>query len=416
MGIWYNRFDNEKKYVIFEEDNINMEFNSVAFGMLMNNNILCLIPCTVSQTDNKRTVSYNVSSYQNFQDFLEQETTFEFIRFLFTDMCGSVITLRRYMINIENLIFDTDKMYIDHSSAKIKFIIDPCRNENRSVDLRAVFRNIIVNLKLNKRDSQNVGAILSMLNKNEFSPETFLEDLKSFGKSNAAYRSFQGTDSGNSKNHITEHPTRDTLPQDIRQGVHKRSDTPKAERKQTEPLQTVQNQDSKKNGSLIGKLFSKKKQPSNEKASTMDGLAIPGREDTGSQVFGKTSAKSEDKKIPDNDVTVLEEDDDVTVLISETMPCPKLINKATNEAVCIDKDFFKIGRDPNGGLDLIINTKLVSHYHASIIFKNDLYYIIDENSTNHVFVNGQMIPVKSDFCISSGDIVKIGSEEFVFEI
>lgn len=417
MGTWYNRSDNERKYIIFEEDNINIEFNSVAFGMLMNNNILSLIPCSVSQTDNKRTVVYNVSSYQKFQDFLEQETTFEFIHSLFTDMCNSVIMLRRYMINTENLIFDEDKMYIDLAASKIKFLVSPLRNGNGPVDLRAVFRNVIVNLKLNKRDTQNVGAILSMLNKTEFSPETFLEDLKSFGKSSgAAYRSFYNTGSAHSEKNNAEYSARNLLSQDIRRDIYKQPDTSKAENKHTELPQTTQNQDNKKNGSIIGKLFSKKKQSLNEKVSSMDGLAIPGKEDTGCQAFNKIPAEAADKKIPDNDVTMLEEDNDVTVLLSEARPCPRLINKATNETVSIEKDFFRIGRDSSRGLDLIINTKLVSHYHATIIFKNDLYYIIDENSTNHVFVNGQIIPVKSEFLLNIGDTVKIGSEEFIFEI
>ena len=105
----------------------------------------------------------------------------------------------------------------------------------------------------------------------------------------------------------------------------------------------------------------------------------------------------------------------MTVILTESEPVPKLINKSTRSAVSIDKDIYRIGRDPNRN-DLVLSAKLVSHNHAFIKLKKGSYYIVDDNSTNHVFVNGKTIPVNSEFRLSNGDVIKIGSEEFIFEI
>lgn len=406
MKKWYVKTDNEKNYVIFEEDNSEAEFNDVAFGMCMNNNIPCLIPCSVSRSDNKRIIMYNVSSYQTMQELLENETSFDLISSLFIDMCSSIIMLRRYMIDTNSLIFDTDKIYVDTLNAKAKFLIYPL-NEKRTVDLRDIFRNIIVKLKLNKQDSKNVGEILSMLNKNKFSAETFLADMKDPDRNKNNVHNIRPV------SYAVKTET-DRIPSDRAENS---AVTANFEAKENDmhipapdPLRVENNKDNKKNGSLINKLFApKKKTVSKAKSSSMDGLNIPGKENANTKknitVIQNTS---------DTDVTVPA--DDVTAILTDMDQYPKLRNKTTNETVTVDKDMFKIGRDASLGLDMVINQKSVSHYHASIRCKNGAYYIIDENSTNHVFVNGQKIPVNDNFRLNDGDVIKIGSEEFVFEL
>lgn len=405
MGNWSTKSVNEKKYVIFEENDISRQFNSVAFGMLMNNNISCLVPCSVSQTDNTRIVSYNVSGYQNFQEYLDKETSFDFFYSLFMDLCTSLLQLRRYMLDTCSLILDFDKMYIDASAAKIKLLTDPLWKEGGNDDLRTFFRNIIVNLKLGKNDTQRIGIILSMLNKKDFSIDAFWKDLKDINNISASEESEAETHCDNKPSYdfsSQESFTHSSLPQSPVSVQPYIPDEP----------QPVSDKNTK-SGGWLNKLFTKKKasESKNDKiSSSMDGLAIPGQDNssTGSAAVPSFADRG-------SDVTVIEGDDDMTEVLCESKPIPKLINKASHSAVAVDKNVFRIGRDPNGN-DFVISTKLVSHHHAIIKAKKDLYYIIDDNSTNHVFVNGKVIPVNSEVRLKSGDIIKIGSEEFIFEI
>ena len=58
----------------------------------------------------------------------------------------------------------------------------------------------------------------------------------------------------------------------------------------------------------------------------------------------------------------------------------------------------------------------VSRSHANFITRDGEYFVVDTNSTNHTFVNGQMIQSNSEVKISHGDTIRLGNEDFEFKI
>lgn len=88
----------------------------------------------------------------------------------------------------------------------------------------------------------------------------------------------------------------------------------------------------------------------------------------------------------------------------------------TNETVDIVKQLFRVGKERNKVDFCITNNNSVSRIHADIVFKNGQYYIIDNNSTNYTFLNGQMVPAKQEVALSDGDRIKFAEEEFVFKL
>lgn len=62
---------------------------------------------------------------------------------------------------------------------------------------------------------------------------------------------------------------------------------------------------------------------------------------------------------------------------------------------------------------ITINDQSVSSRHATLLFKNGVYKIADEMSTHGTFVNGKDIE-DEHFTLSDGDIIKLGSTEFLF--
>lgn len=73
----------------------------------------------------------------------------------------------------------------------------------------------------------------------------------------------------------------------------------------------------------------------------------------------------------------------------------------------IEKSLFSIGRAPEN--DLVLNDKSVSRHHAIINFKEDGYYIKDQNSTAGTKVNGERIEdeqrLEPNAVISLGNLV-----------
>ena len=77
--------------------------------------------------------------------------------------------------------------------------------------------------------------------------------------------------------------------------------------------------------------------------------------------------------------------------------------------ISIEKYPFTIGRKET--VDLRIDSSRVSREHAQIVKENGGYQVIDLQSTNGTFVNGNRIE-ESPLC--DGDMLTVANEEFTF--
>lgn len=97
-------------------------------------------------------------------------------------------------------------------------------------------------------------------------------------------------------------------------------------------------------------------------------------------------------------------------------PTATLIRKKNGETVKIMKTSFIIGKERRKVDFCIPDNNSVSRSHANIICKGGVYYIIDQNSTNYTFVNGNKINPNQEVKLNSGDKIKLADEEFEFRI
>lgn len=93
-----------------------------------------------------------------------------------------------------------------------------------------------------------------------------------------------------------------------------------------------------------------------------------------------------------------------------------LIRMKTNETINIYNETFKIGKDRNFVDYCISDNKAISRAHAYILNKNSNYYIFDNNSTNHTFVDGVKITSQQEVILKNGTKIKLANEEFEFKI
>jgi hypothetical protein len=107
---------------------------------------------------------------------------------------------------------------------------------------------------------------------------------------------------------------------------------------------------------------------------------------------------------------------ETTVLGATTHPMifPSLVRLKTNERVVINKMEFIIGKDPSKVDYCIFDNSAVSRVHAKIICKNGEFFVIDNRSTNHVYVNGILIDANVEVRLSHGSHIRLGDEDFEF--
>lgn len=107
-----------------------------------------------------------------------------------------------------------------------------------------------------------------------------------------------------------------------------------------------------------------------------------------------------------------------TVVMGESMAAsvirPYLLRGSNNERIYIDKSVFHIGKERSYVDYCISGNATVSRSHADIISRNGQFFIVDNNSTNHTFVDGQMIPSNTEVALSHGTKIRLSNEEFEF--
>lgn len=89
---------------------------------------------------------------------------------------------------------------------------------------------------------------------------------------------------------------------------------------------------------------------------------------------------------------------------------------ANNQKMYMDKDILKIGKESDYVDFYIGNNPTISRTHADIVLKDGGYYIRDNNSKNHTYLNDRMIVPGKLEQLKNNDRIKISNEELVFQL
>lgn len=93
---------------------------------------------------------------------------------------------------------------------------------------------------------------------------------------------------------------------------------------------------------------------------------------------------------------------------------PYLIRTKNTEKIMIDKSVFRLGKEKSYVDYFISDNATISRSHANIITKDDKYFVVDTNSTNHTYVDGKMIQSNSEIEINHGTKIRLANEKFEF--
>ena len=90
-----------------------------------------------------------------------------------------------------------------------------------------------------------------------------------------------------------------------------------------------------------------------------------------------------------------------------------LVRRLTGQKVAIDKPIFHVGRESRI-VDFCITGghNWVGTDHAYFLRKPDGIYLVDNNSLNHTWLNGQQLVGNQPYLVRQGDVIKMADEEF----
>ncbi|MBE6961238.1 MAG: FHA domain-containing protein [Ruminococcaceae bacterium] len=95
---------------------------------------------------------------------------------------------------------------------------------------------------------------------------------------------------------------------------------------------------------------------------------------------------------------------------------PYLIRAKNNEKIMLNKSNFRVGKESSFVDYFIGDNPAVSRSHACFITREGEFFVMDTNSTNHTYVNGERLQSNTEFQISHGDKIRLGNEEFEFKL
>lgn len=95
---------------------------------------------------------------------------------------------------------------------------------------------------------------------------------------------------------------------------------------------------------------------------------------------------------------------------------PYLIRVSTEERIMLSKDTFKIGKATRGVDYTVSGNGAISRQHAIITQRDGVCYIKDNKSTNHTYVNDQIVADGEEEILTHDSVIRLGDEEFRFKI
>ena len=111
--------------------------------------------------------------------------------------------------------------------------------------------------------------------------------------------------------------------------------------------------------------------------------------------------------------TLLVEGDEGGTTLLQQEAFPIFERKNTGESVEINKNIFTIGKENESDF-IVSNNKAISRRHAVIEKINGNYYLTDKKSTNHTYLNGEILEPERAYVLSDNDNIRIADEEFIF--
>ena len=395
----YIENDGKKTTFIIESDN-GAVLDTVSLGMLENNNIAGMLPFTVMHVDDVTTVRYDVTPYVTLTEMLERTVSRKEILSVVSTVLEASAMCEDYMMEADSIILDPDRMFYDEKSSELHLCIMPfITDEEKAFPVRAFLKDFICRAKFDSSENCDyIGKILGILNSGEDPDINVIRNMFS-EQENKAEEPLP--DNSETVSVSSENTT-------INENVFCAPDPEPVKQTVSEPVSMLDS-------------FADDDDETEEESSLKGFFSgILGR---------KTKAEKSDKKqdvFSDDDALmagfsdgkdgyfIREKDVKGTVILKngEENRTPVLVRTSNDEKIEIKGKRFRIGSDKKSVNYCISDNCAVSRMHADIINKKGVLYIVDNNSTNHTYLDDQLLKGKKEYRLKNDSLITLADEEF----
>ena len=329
----------------------------------------------------KSTVNYDVTGYRKWSEFSSDELTPEVMASAMENLYHLLAYLEDSFIDIEYVLLDKEYIYVNPGNGKLVILVEPCQ---AVVDEEYTLTDCV--RQMFEQFTYGEGACAKQLKSCLQQEIHALETLKELADLLRAY---------------------DAEPEEPGETV---SDEP-AVPEETVILETIEEE------------ADQIKTESANIAADAEYMRNQLREDMRRELekelreqIREETRRELETELRESIRAELEEEQAQAEISDEKMPY--LIRKKTGEIISLNKQTFIIGKLDTCCDYVIRGNRAISRLHAVIKYKEDtdVYFIVDCNSTNHIYLNGRQIEAEQPETLEDGMHIHLALEEFVFQL
>lgn len=455
-----------KNYLIYDkktEDKI----DPLTMEMMSNNKIDGLLPFESIQIDNVLTLKYNVTGLESLKDYFSGIVGRKKLLHVLEGIIALLIEAEDYLLDLSSYVLAEDYIYIHHETEKIYMIVLPFVREE--IRPESFLKKLLLEVRYDQtEDCSYVAGLINLFSGNEGLSLVQLQEqmirfqeMKTDKKVSEKKEELQ-TQTFIPLSNVAEEPVHqyvspvsspvwpekvDNSQYRIRdEEVNKEDISEKQEEKKKKGFFRKKEEKTDKQKPEKKGLFRKKTKKHKEEEATDNtenafpfaGLNIPGNDQQNHQKDNGENLKEVyqhyDTPIPSQklgmelreaemqdfgETVYMGENSDETLILEKekkgAFPKPFLYRLSTQEVFEIQGDIVRIGRNPAISEIYISGNRGIGRVHAVLYVNNGQVGIVDNDSKNKTYVNGEQLkPGDTPKILSPGDKIHLADEELEF--
>ncbi len=380
-------------YLVLETDS-SAAIDTAALGMLENNSIHGLLPFTVSQFDRRLTARFETGSYITVSELLKSTVSMDEIITVADTVMNVFEDAESWLISPESVITDFDLMFYDEENRKLHMCIMPFVSEYSGTGTPEEFlRKFIREVKFDSSENcEYIGKMLGYLNScSQFSISEFRKITGGYSPEKSCTAEIPQPAEKICEEKETERSER----------ISSAVSEPPVRRNYMMPADGLADcedeySEPENRQGFLSRLFGKPKKDSDRNEFSFPESGNYGCDSNGEIIFPEAYGN------------------ETVVLKRSRESSPYLLRVCSNEKIELTRNRFRIGTEKKSVDYCIDDNCAVSRVHAEILKKHNAFYITDRNSTNHTYVDNQIVKKGREIKIQNSSRIKLADEEFVF--
>ncbi|MCI5602860.1 MAG: DUF6382 domain-containing protein [Lachnospiraceae bacterium] len=375
--------DEEKvtaEYLLKSNDRI----DNLTLGMMVNNDIEGFLPVQPVQVENDRYFRYDITGLVTMKEYLGEYVKKDRLLKVFYGIANTIKESSEYMINWTSFSLERKEIYVNPETGDVKLLCLPLLTVINDGNICNFFKNVLFSSQFDLDENGDyVGKLITFLNPKSYTLDKFIYELEDM----------LGLEHKEVVEDEDEDEEEDTTVESESEEDKNDADVEKEPEEDTE--QEVVN-----DGDAEIQSESEEKN-----IETSDDTEVTDEKVTEETTEIDEVSEADDKKI-----------EEISPIVARPEIEPYLIRLSNNQEIKIDKDTFYIGKDEEN-VDYCISGNLaVDDKHAYIIRHGKEFFVVDNNSKNHTYLNRVLIGTDEEIFIPHGAQLRFADEDFEFRM